>query len=321
MRITSRASFVISAVLALGLNEAAWAKTLTFGISTLGMSYPFIASIDTGFIEAAKAKGVSVVTLDAQGDIQKQANDIQDLIQQKVDGVAFTPLDAVVAEGWVNRMSAAGISSVAVSSQVGDPAKHPAKDVYPKLTALATQDEVAAGRSAGTLAANLLPKGKVAKIGVVEGRSGLAEVRQRLEGFKQGLDQAAAKYQIVASQPGDWTSEKAENVCQNIVQSNPDVDLYFNESDDMVVGCAKAVHAAGSEAKLIGMGGSKLAMALLKTGKIDGTVCYKPYDLGKIAFGLLYEQVTGTKPRHAAFVPYDTPAITQANQAECVAQW
>jgi ribose transport system substrate-binding protein len=262
-----------------------------------------------------------VVSLDARADIQKQANDLQDLIEQKVDGIAFTPLDALVAQGWVDRMSAANIPSVAVSSQVGDPAKHAAQDVYPKLTALTTQDEVAAGRSAGKLAATLLPAGKDAQIAVIEGRSGLAEVKQRLDGFKQGLEQAGAKYHIVASQPGDWTSEKAENACQNIVQSNPDVDLFFNESDDMVVGCAKAIHSAGSNAKLLGMGGSKIAMALLKVGKIDGTVCYKPLELGKIAFKLLYEQVSGKQTRQAAFVPYDTPAITQANLADCVPQW
>lgn len=315
---------LITAALGAGLAvaaSAADAKDLTFGISTIGMSYPFIASIDTGFRDAAKEKNVAVVSLDAKGDIQKQANDLQDLMGQKVDGIAFTPLDALVAQGWVDRISAAGIPSIAVSSQVGDPAKHEAKDVYPKLTALTTQDEVAAGRSAGKLAAGLLPPGKPVKIAVIEGRSGFAEVRQRLDGFKQGLDQAGVKYTIVASQPADWTSEKAENVCQNIVQSNPDVDLYFNEADDMVVGCAKAVHAAGSDAKLIGMGGSKLAMAMLKAGKIDGTVCYKPYDLGKIAFNLLYDQVTGKQTRQAAFVPYDTPAITKDNQADCVPQW
>jgi ribose transport system substrate-binding protein len=312
---------VVGASIALGAAGSALAKDLTFGISTIGMSYPFIASIDTGFRDAAKEKGVAVVSLDAQGDIQKQANDLQDLVQQKVDGVAFTPLDAVVAQGWVDKISAAGIPSVAVSSQVGDPAKHLVKDVYPKLVALTTQDEVAAGISAGELASKLLPPGKQAKIAVVEGRSGLAEVRQRLDGFKQGLDKAGVKYTIVASQPGDWTAEKAENVCQNVVQSNPDVDLYFNESDDMVVGCAKALHAAGSNAKLIGMGGSKLAITLLKAGKIDGTVCYKPYDMGKIAFNLLYEQVTGKEKRQAAFVPYDTPPISQANVADCVPQW
>jgi ribose transport system substrate-binding protein len=321
MKKTWTVATAVGGILALAQPPVASAKPLVFGISTIGMSYPFIASIDTGFRQAAGEAGVTVISLDARGDIQKQANDLQDLIQQHADGIAFTPLDAVVAQGWVDRISNAGIPAVAVSSQVGDPAKHPAEDVYPKLTALATQDEVAAGKSAGKLAATLLPAGKTAQIAVIEGRSGLAEVAQRLDGFKQGLDAAGAHYRIVASQPGDWTAEKAESACQNILQSNPDVDLFFNEADDMVLGCAKAVHSAGSNAKLLGMGGSKIAIALIKSGRIDGTVCYKPQALGKTAFKLLYEQVTGQQTRHASFVPYDTPAITKANVADCIPEW
>jgi len=328
MRQSLALALIASLGLSLGLSSglggpvaARAAAPLVFGISTLGMSYPFIAAIDKGFEDAARAHGVSVVSLDARGDIQKQANDLQDLIQQKVAGIAFTPLDAVVAEGWVDRMSKAGIPSVAVSSEVGDPSKHPASDVYPKLTALTTQDEVAAGRAAGGLAARLLPRDRTAQIAIIEGRSGFAEVRQRAQGFKAGLDQAGIHYRIVASQPGDWVADKAENACQNILQSDAKIDLFFNESDDMVLGCAKAVREAGSDAHLIGMGGSKIAIALIKAGRIDGTVCYKPHDLGEMAFGLLYDQVTGRKLRHAAFVPYDTPAITRANLADCVPQW
>ena len=138
---------------------------------------------------------------------------------------------------------------------------------------------------------------------------------------EKALKSAGIHYRIVASQPGDWTAEKGMAACQNILQSNPDVQLFFNESDDMVVGCARAVRAAGSHAKLIGMGGSKLAIAAIRTGQVDGTVCYKPENLGALAFNALYDDVTGKQKRHAAFVTYDTPGITKANLSQCVPQW
>jgi ribose transport system substrate-binding protein len=296
-------------------------STLTFGLSSAGLSYPFAAAIATGFQDAAAAQGVKALVLDARGDVQKQANDIDDLIGSHVNGVALMPQDSVVAQGWVDRATAAGVPVVAVAAQVGDPKTRAIKDVYPKLTALVTQDEVAAGEAAGEVAITLLPAGRPAKIAVIEGAAGFPEVLQRLDGFKQALARGGAHYQIVASQPGDWKSETAEAACQNILAAHPDVDLFYNEADDMVIGCARAVRATGSHARLIGVGGSKLAVAAIKAGQVDGTVCYKPEALGALAFQTLYEQVTGKQTRRAAFRSYATPGVTRATIGECVGQW
>ena len=299
----------------------ALAKAITVGFSSVGLSYPFASAIAKGFEEAAKKAGAEAIILDSKGTVQKQANDIDDLISQKVAGIAIMPLDSTVAQGWVDRVSAASIVPVAVASQIGDPTKRPIKQVYEKLAALVTQDEIAAGVRAGELGAKLLPAGREAKVAIIEGAAGFAEVHQRTEGFEQGMKKAGAKYKVVASQPGDWNPEKGEAACQNILASNPDVDLFFNQADDMVVGCARAVRAAGSKAKLIGMGGSKLAIAAVKAGEIDGTVCYKPEALGALAFQSLYETVTKKKVSKAEFVTYDTPAVTKANVADCIPQW
>ncbi|SAK74264.1 sugar ABC transporter substrate-binding protein [Caballeronia hypogeia] len=311
----------LGAVALVCASGTAGAKEVTLGYSSVGLSYPFAAAIAKGFESAAKQAGVKTVVLDAKGNVQKQANDIDDLIAQKVDGIAIMPLDSTVAQGWVDRASAKDIPTVGVASEIGDPHKRPIKQVYEKLSALVTQDEVTAGEKAGEMAAPMLPKGRVANIAIVEGAAGYAEVQQRTEGFKKGLDKAGAKYKIVASQPGDWTSEKGESTCQNILASHPDVDLFFAQSDDMVVGCALAVRTASANAKLIGMGGSKLAINAIKVGDVTGTVCYKPEEIGKLAFNALYGTVTKKSVSKAAFVAYDTPPITKANLASCVPQW
>jgi ribose transport system substrate-binding protein len=85
----------------------------------------------------------------------------------------------------------------------------------------------------------------------------------------------------------------------------------------MVIGCARAVRAAGSKARLIGVGGSKLAIASIKAGAVDGTVCFKPEALGALAFEALAAK-TPTGPR---FRTYPIPAVTRANVAACVGQW
>lgn len=307
--------------LALSAGGPAAAKELRFGLSSAGLSYPFAAAIAKGFQDAARRAGAQAVVLDAQGQVQKQANDIDDLVALKVDGVAIMPLDSVVAKAWVDKAVRAGEPVVAVGSLIGDPHKRPTRDVYPALVALVTQDEVAAGEAAGELARGLLPKGRVARIAVVEGAAGFPEVLQRLQGFRQALDHAGVRYRIVASQPGDWTAEKAEAVCQNMLAAHPDIDLFFNEADDMAVGCAHAARISGSNARLIGIGGSKLAVAAIKAGRLDGTVCYKPEALGALTFDALYRAAVGHDPRKGAFVTYRTPGVTRATVSQCVGQW
>ncbi len=317
---------VVAAASLAGLRHAARAEAGTvvvattngprYGLSTVGLSYPFAAAIAKGFSDAAARAGANAVVLDAKGDIQKQANDIDDLIAQRVAGIAVMPLDSVVAQGWVRRANAQHVPIAAVAALVGDPKTRSVQDVYPGLVALASQDEVAAGKAAGALALRWLPEGRPARIAIIEGAAGFPEVEQRARGFRAALDGAGAKYVVVASQPGNWTSEGGEAACQNILAAHPDVDLFYNEADDMMIGCARAVRAAGSSARLIGVGGSKLGIASIKAGAADGTVCFKPEALGALVFAALHDKRSG--PR---FRTYPIPAVTRATIGECVGQW
>ncbi|GAA2874191.1 sugar ABC transporter substrate-binding protein [Streptosporangium fragile] len=294
-------------------------KEYTIGVSNLGLSFPFPAAIGKGIKDEAAKLGVKIVELDAQGKADKQSNDIQDLMAQQPDGVLMLPVDSGVAQGLADKLKAAGIPTVAVASQVGDPKTRQLKDVYPGLVALVTQDEYAAGGKAGEIAAQVLPGG--GKIAIVEGAAGFAEVVNRWQEFPVSAEAKGAKFEVVARQPGDWVQDKAQSACQNMLASNPDVQLFYAQSDDMAVGCAKAVKAAGSKAQIVGIGGSKLGVDAVQAGDVAGTVCYKPEDLGKLALTTLYKHLTGEQKQDAAFVTYDTPPITKDNVAECTPQW
>lgn len=291
-----------------------------YGLSTVGLSYPFAAAIAKGFTDAATKAGATAVVLDAKGGVQKQANDIDDLVAQQARGIAIMPIDSMVAQGWVDRIGRHGIAVASVGALIGDPRSRDVRDVYPGLTALVSQDEVSAGEAAGRLAATLLPKGREAKIAVIEGAAGYPEVEQRARGFRQALDAAGTRYRIVASQPGNWSAEGGEAACQNILTAQPGVDLFFSEADDMVIGCARAVRAAGSQARLVGVGGSRLAIASIKAGAVDGTVCFKPEALGALAFEALHGTAHGQKSGER-FLTYPIPAVTRANVDACVGQW
>lgn len=302
-------------------SAAVAAKTVTLALVAAGLNHPFEVSVAKAFQDAGKKAGVNTIVLDSKTDVARQANNVDDLIAQGVDGIALLPLDSVVAQGWVDRVSENNIPIVAVAVDIGDPHKRATKDVYPKLAALVANDQVHAGEIGGQMAAAMLPKNRVAKIAIVEGMPGAPQVWQLSKGFKAGLDKSGARYLIVASQPTDWTPERGQAVCQNILTAHPDIDLFYNEADDMVIGCAKAVRAAGSSAKLLGWGGSHLGLDAIKSGAVDGTVCASPGKIGSAGFDALYAAVAKTNTAKARFVEVATPPITKANLASCPPQW
>jgi ribose transport system substrate-binding protein len=301
---------------------ASQAKEITLAYVAANLQYPYNVALGKGFQDAAKELGAKSIVLDPKGSVEKQGNAIDDLIAQKVDGITAIVMDSVVARAWVDRAAENNIPFVASAVQVGDPEKVPLRQVYPKLSALVTTDDVLIGVRAGELAATLLPKGRTAKIGVIEGAPGYSAVRQRRQGFDEALKKAGANYTIVASQPTDWTPEKGESVCQNILTAHPDLDMFFSQADDMAIGCARAIRAAGSKAKLIATGGgSRLGNDAIKNGEIDGSVCTDPVTIGRLAAKALYEAATNPKTAKARFITYDTPAITKATLSGCSASW
>ena len=301
---------------------AAEAKDITLAYVANSLQFPYDAALGKGFQEACKELGCKAIVIDPRASVERQGNAIEDLISQKVDGIAIIATDSVVALGWVDRATEAKINFVAAAAQIGDPDKVPVKQVYGKLTALVITDDVTAGERAGELAAKLLPKGRVAKIAIIEGAPGFAVVRQRTQGFRKALDTAGVKYQIVASQPTDWTPAKGESVCQNILTANPDLDMFFSHADDMALGCSRAIRAANSKVKLVSTGGgSKLGNDAIKNGEIDGSVCTKPGTIGRLAAKALYDAATGKNTKKAQFISYETPAITKENLSVCPAEW
>jgi ribose transport system substrate-binding protein len=303
------------------MSGTADAKDITLGYVPASLQYPYNVATAKGFEEQAKELGAKVVILDPRGSVEKQGNAIDDLISQHVDGVAALPLDGVVAQTWVDKALRSKIPFVSVATQIGDPNKVAWEKVYGNLAALVGMDNVGAGKLSGTLAAGMLPRDKTVKIGIIEGAPGYPQVWQRTKGFRAGLDAANVKYEIVASQPTDWTPEKGEAVCQNILTSHPNIDMIFSQADDMAIGCARAISASGSKTKLVATGGgSKLGLAAIKSGEIDGSVCDRPEYQGRLAAKALFEAVTKNAPK-ARLVTYDTPVVTKDTLAKCPPEW
>ena len=322
----SPAKIAVSAVSAMTIallsSGAAHSKDLTFGYVPASLEYPYNVSTSEGFKEAAAAAGVKAVVLDPRGSVEKQGNAIDDLLAQNVDAIGFLPLDSVVAETFVDKINAAGKPVVAIALQVGDSAKRKVEDPYPGLSALVATDNYKAGYVSGEMAVGLLPKDRTGKIAIVMGDPAYTIVKLDTEGFRAALDKAGAKYEISAEQPTNWTPDEGESVCQNFLTAHPDLDLIFSHADDMAIGCARAIAAAGSKVTLIATGGgSKLGRDAIMAGEMYGSVCTRPKLLGALMFQAMFEAVTKPETPKGRFVSYDMPQITKETIDSCPEQW
>jgi ribose transport system substrate-binding protein len=290
-------------------------KQVVIGLSNQTMAVTFPAGLAKGAQQEADKLGVKLIVLDSKGDVQKQGSDIQDLIAQKVSGILIVPNSPGPAQSMVDSVAAAGIPIASVHGTVGT---GPTDVPYSKLSFTINESADQLGHLEATLAKQALPTG--GKVAIITGAAGFLENTTWTAGFKSDLA-AAGGFTIVATQPGDWTADKGQAACQGILSANPDVALFYALSDDMAAGCAKAVGAAKSTAKVLGNGGAKIGIDGIKSGTIYGDVCFKPVDEGAKAFDTLYEQITGKAPAPKKVLSYDIPAITKANVDQCAPQW
>jgi ribose transport system substrate-binding protein len=279
------------------------------------MAVTFPAGLAKGAQQEADKLGAKLIVLDSKGDVQKQGSDIQDLTAQKVNGILIVPNSPGPAQAMVDNVAAAGIPIASVHGTVGT---GPTDVPYSKLSFTMNESADQVGHLEASLAKQALPSG--GKVAIITGASGFLENTLWTAGFKSDLASAGG-FTIVATQPGDWTAEKGEAACQGILSGHPDINLFYALSDDMAAGCAKAVVAAKSTAKILGNGGAKLGIDGIKNGTIFGDVCFKPVDEGAKAFDTLYDQITGKAPAPKKVLSYDIPTITKANVDQCVPQW
>jgi ribose transport system substrate-binding protein len=312
------AGAVVSTALMAG---QAMAEGKTFGLIVNNMAFPYNVVLADGFTKAVEAGGDTALVLDSKMSMETQANQIDDLLAQGVDGIAFMANDSVAVMALVDKVAEAGIPIVAAAVPVGDSNVNPVDYVYPNLNALVSTQDVIAGHVAGVYAASILPTDREVKIAVVEGAPGFAVVTQRQQGFEAALTEAGINFTIVSSQPSDWTPDSGEQICANALTANPDLDMIFSHADDMALGCARAIADAGSSAPLVATGGgSALGAVAIQNDEISASVCTQPGLIGELAGQVLQE--AAVDPAAAAkgqYVTYDMVALTKDNVDTCPA--
>ena len=214
------------------------------------------------FIEEA---GHEHVIFDANLDAALQANQVDDAIAMKVDGMIIFPQDSQAIVPSLEKAFNAGIPVLISYAKIPE-------DAMKYTIGYAGPDDWLAGSKAAELMNEVLGgKGKVA---ILEGAAGQEQVKLRTQGFTEKLAELGSEIEIVARQTTEWDKNNATKVVEDWIIRYPDLDGIFAQDDVIGAGGGIAMREAGlteDDIVIVGYGGSKDGLSAIQDGLIYGT--------------------------------------------------
>lgn len=290
-------------------------EKIVIGLSEPSSGWPYISAYMRAFEAAAKKyPNVSVVMLSADGDIQKQANDIDDLIVKQVDVLLVCSLDGNAIVPSLAKAKEAGIPILAVSNE-------PNEEGQKLLEGYSGPDDKEQGRIAARIMAEAL--GNKGNIVIVEGTPGQSTTLLRSDGFRDEIEKLAPEINILATQPADWDPAKAKSVAQAfLTKYGTQLDGIFSQDDNTAAAIGEVVRDAKLDKNIIivGTGGSKNGINAIRSGLIYGTMMQSPTTDAEQGLELALKIVRGEKlDEKRNIIPM--PSVTPENADEYEGEW
>jgi ribose transport system substrate-binding protein len=209
-------------------------KPYRVGVLEPNMSVPHFVAQAYGFVDEAEQLGMRVLLYDAgeHRNVHRQVNQMEDLIANRVDAIAFVPGTTVTAMAQIDAAVAAGIPVINVNIMSDNQ----------KVLGRIRSDDYEMGRQQGEFTAKHL-KGE-GNVVMLSGPAGNSAMIFRAKGFRD----AVAKYPGIKILSEHWTptaTDRAIKVVEDWTQTFPKIDAVFCGADRLAIGAAQAFRAQG----------------------------------------------------------------------------
>ncbi|MGL4859375.1 MAG: ABC transporter substrate-binding protein [Enterobacteriaceae bacterium] len=273
-------------------------KPIVIGISFQEMNNDYFVLMRETLEQAAEQIGAKVYVADARHNVSRQINDIEDMLQKKIDILLLNPADSVGVQSAVEAAHKAGVVVVAIDAQAQGP-----------LDSFVGSKNYDAGLLAGKhLAEAIGGKGKVA---ILDGIP-VVPILERVKGFEDAM-KAYPQITIVNKQNGKQERDTALTVTENMLQAAPDLDGLFSVNDIGALGALAAIEANGSKVKLVSVDGHPEAVKEIAKGNSPfiATSAQFPRDQLRIGLGIALARMWGANVPKT--VPVDVQLIDSSN--------
>jgi ABC-type sugar transport system substrate-binding protein len=252
-------------------------RSATIAAVIKGLDNPFFATMRDGLVATAGQHNARLRVDAAAGlqDTDGQAVTLESSATQRENCYIVNPINRTNLIQPLSHVRN-GAPIVNIDSPIDQNA---ARAVGVKITTYIGTDNVAAGGIAADAMARLVPRG--ASVAIITGIPGDATSEARTQGFKEG---ARGRFDVVQTLAADFDSERARLAAEDRLRASPPVQGFFAVNDQMALGVAAAVRAAGESGlvAVTGMDGIPDALAAVKSGAMSATVAQYPYIIGQL---------------------------------------
>ncbi len=267
---------------------------IVIGVSLLNVSYEFIVNIKEAMEIRAQELGVTLIINDAERSAEKQIQQIESFIAQRVDAIILNPCEVEASSPAVDKAIQAKIPIVNVNSETRS-----APTAF-----VGSRDEQSAEIAINFLAERLEGKGRIV---MLSGYPGQAAEIKRSQGAKSTLKKHAG-LRLIAEQTANWSREEGMALMENWLQAYKDeIDGVFAQNDEMGMGALKALESAGVKDRIVLVGVDAIADALkaVKDGRLDATVFQNAQGQGRTSVETALQIIKGEPYEEAVFIPFE----------------
>jgi ribose transport system substrate-binding protein len=285
-----------------------WAEAQPFSLCVVhnNADHPSITAIVNGMNDEAQIFSAKITYFDPAFDPQKQVSMIEDCIARKADVIAVNAVDPAAVVPALKKAAQAGIPVIMHNADTNAAGR----DYTKTYVGVRSYDQ---GYVVGAqMVKDLNGKGSIVEI---TGKPGQTDAVNRAAGMRAAIADAKAEIKILASEPSDWSKDKALTVAQDLLTRYPKIDAIFAHDDGSAIGALQAVKAADRQGiKIYGVNGQKEACDAIKNHEMMASAMQPSYLIGVYTVRAAYDTL------HGRIVPKEILAPTAVITADNVAQ-
>ena len=282
------------------------------GVSMAAFDDNFLTVLRNGLQAQADAAGLSVQIEDAQNDVAKQLDQINNFIASGVDAIIVNAVDTSATQAMTDAAAAAGVPLVYVNRQPIN------VDTLPEGQAFVASNEVDSS-SQGFIeqCAQWAAAGKSeVSVYVMQGELSNQAAVQRTQNYYDVMEagKCAVTVNIIDQQTANWSREQAQNLMTNWLSTGAAFDGVLANNDEMALGAIQAIKAAGismDDVIVSGVDATQDALASMQAGELDITVFQNAAAQGGGALDAAVKLAAGEAVETKVYIPFEL--VTPAN--------
>ncbi len=282
------------------------------GVSMAKFDDNFLTVLRNGLQAHADANGISVQIEDAQNDVAKQLDQINNFIASGVTAIIVNPVDTSATQAMSDAAAAANIPLVYVNRQPIN------VDTMPDNQAFVASNEVDSGTLETIEVCRLFAEqGKTeANVYIMMGELSNQAAVQRTADIHDVMasGNCGVTLNIIDEQTANWSRDEAQNLMTNWLSTGAPFDAVIANNDEMAIGAIQALKAGGVDMATVivaGVDATQDALVAMQAGDLDVTVFQNASAQGVGSLEAAVKLAKGEAVDQKVYIPFEL--VTPAN--------